>query len=254
MGLSIVGVSLVVVSFTGIRAADTESLDLLLAYFWGIIIFVAPLLLGMFACFNFFFFLRTWFLHVWALPTFATIREYCCEPGTANRECLAPIVDINLLLGTVDDILIDYTNSTYNVTAWCITKYNSTQCTRIRDRAIDRAVEYGEAMITAQCSLGVAGLIVIAISIYMSYKMLTSLVITQSMNDMINYLLVLPIAGTIGLAVYFWWMLADDLLSTNWLPYLYLSLGLAQLVVLPMGISAGRMKSRNLLRWCVSFT
>ena len=63
MGLSIVGVSLAVTCIVGMRGAHLVSLDLLLTYFWGITVFVAPLLLGIVACFDFYSYLNVFFQH-----------------------------------------------------------------------------------------------------------------------------------------------------------------------------------------------
>jgi len=63
MGLSIVGLSLAVTCIVGMRGAHLVSLDLLLTYFWGITVFVAPLLLGIVACFDFYEYLNVFFAH-----------------------------------------------------------------------------------------------------------------------------------------------------------------------------------------------
>ena len=63
MGLSIVGLSLALTCIIGMRGAHLVSLDLLLSYFWGITVFVAPLLLGVVACFDFYSYLTVYFKH-----------------------------------------------------------------------------------------------------------------------------------------------------------------------------------------------
>lgn len=47
-------------------------------------------------------------------------------------------------------------------------------------------------------------LVIIAISIYLCHRLLTSAVLTQSMNDMMNYLLLLPAVGCAVIAYYIW--------------------------------------------------
>jgi len=183
------------------------SLDLLLTYFWSIIVFVAPLLLALFACFNFYFYTRIWFKHQWTTSRFARVRSIFCRPrSTADSKCIAPLGDGGSYYADDDFYLNgDSTGNNYT-TNWCIENYNATDCGEIRDSAIDRAVNWGGKVITAQSTVGLVGIIIIGWSIYTSYEILTSPVITQSMLDVINYLLVLPMAGCVALTIYFWWL------------------------------------------------
>ncbi len=234
-GLSIVGICLAITAIIGMRGAHLVSLELLLTYFWGIIVFIAPLLLGLFACFNFFLYTRVWFRHAWTLDNFMQVRELFCETDTAENKCKAPINS-----GVVTS------SNAFNVTSWCLRRYNATDCEDIRNSAISKAVQWGVRIIIAQTVVGIFGLLLIAYSIYISYQILTSPVITQSMLDVINYLLTFPIGGCIGLAAYFWWISSLNI-NFIWLPQLYLALGLAQIFALPLGIVSGRLKSRLLL-------
>lgn len=65
LGLAIVGLALTVTCIIGIRGAHVVSLELLLIYFWSIVIFIAPLLLGVIACFDFYEYMETYFQHRW---------------------------------------------------------------------------------------------------------------------------------------------------------------------------------------------
>jgi hypothetical protein len=217
-------------------------------------------MLGLFACFNFFVYTRIWFIHAWTLPNFAQVRKLFCNPvSTADNKCKAPITK-------EEAIFTD--NEYYNTTNWCIENFNATDCEHIRNSAILKAVDWGNTIIATQSIVGIAGLAIITFSVYTSYKILTSPVITQSMLDIINYLLMFPIAGCMGLAAYFWWYVVcvhkhlqlfvlsltthypryDSLdMQYTWLPKLWLSLGLAQVLALPLGIVSGRLKSRALL-------
>ncbi len=228
LGMAIVGVCLFVVAIVGMRGAHLVSLDLLLSYFWLISIFLAPLLLGLFACFNIFFYTRIWFKHSWELDHFLELREIFCDPPhTADNKCIAP--------------LFGGANST--VEDWCIQNYNATDCEHIRDSAISKAVEFGGSIITIQSIVGLVEASIMVASIYISQKILTSPVITQSMMDLINYILMFPVCGCIALTIYFWWIRGLDL-PYNWLPYVFFGLAVAQIVALPLGILSGRMKSR----------
>lgn len=244
LGLSVVGISLFVVGMIGIRGAYIVSLELLLTYFWGIIVFVAPMFLGLFACFNWYFFIPTWFLHEWSKPGFAQLRKIFCEPAsTANNKCIAPL---NFAYTEYRGNKFNYTGD-YNATVWCLQNFGATDCVRIRNDAIDRAVLWAERLIFVQTCVGVFTVLLISIAIYISYKILTSPVITQSMNDIINYLLLLPIAGALGASANFWWLIEEDVYY-NWLPHLYLALGVCQAAFMAIGITAGRLKSRRFLR------
>ncbi len=114
LGLAIVGSCLAIACIIGMRGAHLVSLDLLLTYFWGILIFIAPLLLGTVAAFKFYMFMETWFYHQWELPTFGEVRKLLCSPSsTAFTKCIAPI---------------NGGKNFPNVNAWCLNFYNSTDC------------------------------------------------------------------------------------------------------------------------------
>lgn len=80
IGLAIVGCVLTFVCILGMRGAHTVKLDLLLTYFWGIIICVAPLLLFCVACFNFNAIINLWFMHSWDTPTFLRVCRSASSP------------------------------------------------------------------------------------------------------------------------------------------------------------------------------
>lgn len=209
------------------RGAHLVSIELLLAYFWGVILFIAPLLLAIYACFNYYSYLSIWFSHAWERPNFASIRDIFCADGTADTKCNIPL-------------------EVSNVTLYCINTYNATDCKQIRDDALDSAVDYGGRLIIGQSAIGFAELVFIVVSIIMSHKILTSPIITQSMNDVINWFLILPICGCLAEAIFLWWMTTLDF-TYSWLVILLLSLAVAQVIALPLGIIAGRYKSRKLL-------
>lgn len=92
MGMAVVSLCIASVSIIGLRGAHMVSLDLILTYFWGVIIFVAPLLLALFACFNFFWYTKIWFRHQWSTITFSRVRDLFCVPrDTADNKCIAPL-------------------------------------------------------------------------------------------------------------------------------------------------------------------
>ena len=240
--LVFVSTFLVMASIVGMRGAHLVSLELLLTYFWAIIVLIAPLLLGLFAVFNFSFYSRIWYKHQWSTPNFYYVRRLFCNPSsTANTKCVAPLYDQYSVLN--DDIAAGF-NST---TTWCLYLYNATDCTQIRDDAINLAVSWGTVLILANTIIGISSLILMVFAIYISVEILTAPVITQSMLEISNYLLLIPICTCVGQTVGFWYV-GDLAIQYTWIPSLYLATAVAQVCVLPLGIYAGRMKSRMLLR------
>jgi hypothetical protein len=242
--LVVVGFFIVVCAIVGMRGAHQVSLELLLSYFWGLIVLIAPLLLGLFAVFNISFYARIWFKHQWETPEFSAFRNIFCKPVRyADTKCVAPLFD------TLANSSIFTTNGTqFNSTqSWCIEFYNATDCEIIRNNAIDDAVDWGSSLIVTNTVVGLSGLILMVLSITISVKILTHPVITQSMLDMINYLLIIPVAACVAQTLAFYWIQDLDV-PFSWLPKLYLGLAVAQTVAFPLGIVSGRLKSRTLLK------
>jgi hypothetical protein len=237
--LAVVGIFLTFTAVVGMRGAHQVSLELLLSYFWSTLVLFAPLLLGIFAVFNISFYTRIWFKHQWETPDFDPLRRLFCDPkDTWDNKCISPLFNSPTVFGNV----------TYNSTMqWCQALYNATDCQDIRNDAIDLSVQWGYSLILTNTIIGVFAILLMATSIYISVQILTHPVITQSMLEIINYLLIIPIASCIGQTVGFWWI-GDMEFKYTWLPKLYLSLAVSQIVALPLGIAAGRLKSRNLLR------
>jgi hypothetical protein len=234
--MCVVGCFLAIVACIGMRGSHLISFDLLLYYFWGIILFIVPLVLSLFACFNYNFYTKIWFRHSWDSPNFKQIRKIFCPSHTAETLCIAP-PDFNSTSDT------DYTQK---YSQWCHTQYNTTVCSNVRGQAIQRATDWGFTIITVQSFMGVVDLLIIGWSIYLCHQLLTASVITQSMLDVINYLLILPIAACIALTVNFWWIQSLDI-KQNWFPRIFLALAVAQVIALPLGIVAGKLKSRRML-------
>lgn len=146
-GLSVVGLCLAIVCIVGMRGAHMVSLDHLLTYFWGIIVFIAPLLLGTVACFDFYQYMETWFMHQWEQPNFIHMRELFCPSNTAATKCISPIKD-------------ELTDS-----SWCIQLFNATDCVKIRQEAFTIAVAYGKMLTIAQASVCILDLVLIIFSV-----------------------------------------------------------------------------------------
>lgn len=233
LALSFLGICLAVICSLGLRGASVVNLDLLLTYLWGISIFIAPLILGTIVCFDFYDLMYTWFIHAWDQDTFLEVRSLFCEEGTSLTKCSAPSSAASF-------------NTTY-MSEWCDSMYSTTDCTTIRETAIESAVSWGRQLAIVIAALSILALLVITLSIYVCTKILSANVITESMNDIVNYILFLPIGGCIGVAIY----LADWINYKNipytWLSNVFIALATAQGVTLPIGFIAGRLKKQFLM-------
>ena len=176
--LVIQGFFLCVISIIGMRGGHLVDVSLLLTYFWLLAVFVAPVVLTTVACFDFYQYLDIWFKHDWETNAFAGIRQVFCSEG-ANTLCAVPL----------------YGGSYGSQSSWCLHNYNSTACTSIRDDAIHFALERGKSLTLSQGLIGTVVMFEIGFSMYLCTRILTHSVITESMNDIINVLLILPIAG-----------------------------------------------------------
>ncbi len=150
MGLCIVGCALLATCIMGMRGAHLVSLELLITYFWSIVVFVGPLILGTVACFDFYIYIETYIQHHWELSSFSTIRKAFCQEGTWDDECIAPILGGH------------YFNSTL---AWCQFYYQSDNCTQIRNDAVYKAVNFGRLVFSIILILLILLLLIIKIKI-----------------------------------------------------------------------------------------
>jgi len=70
------------------------------------------------------------------------------------------------------------------------------------------------------------------------------------MNDVINYLLILSVAGCISAGVYLL-EISKFQVAYVWLAYYFMGLAVSQVVALPIGVLAGRYKQKEILSWYV---
>ena len=96
----------------------------------------------------------------------------------------------------------------------------------MRDNALDSAVSYSEQLILTQSLTGLVTIIALCYALYTAYTILTKRVFTQSMNDNINYLLLIPIALCATMGGYCWWMTyLDTDFRFTYYPVLFVALG-----------------------------
>jgi len=224
------------VCVVGLRGVHLLSFEMLLLYFWGVTMFFGPLIMSAVAGFDFYLFLKIWIKHSWVTAMFSEFRRAFCEPGTADGQCAAPLrggIEFN------------------NVTHWCMANFDGqTDCQAIRDAAETDALDISRTLILIQGSVGITNCVQIGLSMYLCYHILSAQVITKSMNDTMNYLLMLPIFSMAGMTWYTWWMrdLAWDL---YWVPEAFLLLCLLQIIQVPLGIAGGRLKAPKILLGCI---
>ena len=117
------------------------------------------------------------------------VRDVFCAPDTAQTLCVAPFEG----------------GRTYNSTlAWCTALYNETSCEQVRNDAEASAIEWGGLLMFVEAIVCLGNIGLILFSLYLCYKILTYPVITQSMNDIMNFLLVLPLVACGVITNYLW--------------------------------------------------
>lgn len=217
----------VTISIIGMRGAALVSLDHLLTYFWGAVMFTGPLLLCVIFCLDFYDFMYVYYKHQWELPNFENMRTIFCDPDNTGK-CGAP-------LHGYDD--------------WCRTNYNATDCLSYREDGIEHAVTYSRNYTLAQAIVCGTQLVFIGFALFLCHRIITDAVLTQSMNEVINYLLILPIGASGSLAYYLWWLTDydSDELQYSWLPSTFIGGAAGILVALPIGITGGKLKWTSFL-------
>ena len=160
------------------------------------------------------------------------MRRLFCASNTADNKCRAPI------LGNYPEF--------NNVDEWCIGLYNATDCNAIREDAMTQALKLGQTIILVQGVVSVVNMCEIVASLFLCWRILTSPVITQSMNDIINYLQLVPIGGCAGMASYLSWMQQTEI-AYFWLSDYFLAMTVVQCIEIPIGIYAGREKNNMIL-------
>lgn len=232
LGLALVGFFLTLICLLGIRGAYMVSLELLLLYFWGVAVFLAPLLLGTVFSFDFLTYIRVYLKHNWEEDSFLGVRRIFCKKGTAEEQCRAPVLG-----GPNSD----------TVGEWCQKHYDgATDCSDIREEAVQEALVVGRDLTLIEASVGILNSLEILFSMYLCFRILTAPVIEKSMLEIINYLLCIPIGACCWLSYFLWWMREHEL-SYSWLTSFYIGLAVGQVLLIPMGVLAGRFKHATLL-------
>ena len=107
-------------------------------------------------------------------------------------------------------------------------------------------------LILIQGCIGMTNCVQIGLTMFLCYHILSAQVITKSMNDSMNYLLMLPIAGCVAITWYSWWM-RDLIWDLYWVPDAFLLVSIMQVVQVPLGIAGGRLKAPKILMGYVTY-
>ena len=91
-----------------------------------------------------------------------------------------------------------------STTDWCLAKYSAVDCISIRNNAEKSATYWGTLFLTIEAIVCLSNIGLILCSLYLCYRILTPPVITQSMNDIMNFLLILPVIACGLVARYIW--------------------------------------------------
>jgi hypothetical protein len=76
----VIGIFMVSICIIGMRGAHLVSFELLLIYFWGITMFIGPLILAAAAGFNFYFYMTVWITHYWDSASFSLVIHSLFSP------------------------------------------------------------------------------------------------------------------------------------------------------------------------------
>ena len=226
LSISVAGITLLIFATIGLRGTVLVNLELLLTWFWTSIVYISALTLAVVASLDAYQFIYLWQKHTWEKPSYLYMREMFCHPkSTADGKCLAPV--------TVS-----------NVTSWCVSRFNATDCATVRNEAVGRAESMLQSLTLSLGLVEMATMLLIFMSIYLAYMILTPPVISQSMSDISNYLLILPMAACVGLSFY---LSQYNLPSFASIAYIFIAIAVAQVVALPLGIAAARLKSQLMI-------
>lgn len=206
------------------------NLNLLLTFFWGIMVFVGPLILGCVIGFDFYVYLETGFRHSWPTTGFTSIRKFTCSPeSSADSLCAVPYpfpypfpVPI---YNSVDEWCFGSFSNNTQYEEFNITRGNAGICNRIYTQAFNTATSTSKTAILVISIICTITACIIIIALYLCFHILTAPIIYESMNDIINYMLILPVVGCLVVAWYMWeWQYYTDL-PYSWAPVTFIAVG-----------------------------
>lgn len=238
IALAVLGLLLALCASMGITASHKVSLQMLVMYFWSNVLLLAPFLLFALFCFDFQPFYRAWIRHRWDSGTLRHLRRMFCPRldgrETYNKECAAPL----------------YGGFNYSSTAeWCEATLNSTECSWVQNKALDDCFNFASMLFDFIGATATVDILLCLVCLKLTYHIVTTSVIFKSMNDLINYMMVLPATGTIILGVD---LMADEVTkvhrSIHVMGECCVVAGCLMAVLTVLGVIGGRMKDRSALK------
>ena len=186
--------------------------------------------------FDFYSYLEISFKHSWTTYGFSSIRRLTCRPAsTSDTLCNVPCKSViiywvissyipfdflilNLYTILKDPFPFQFPFPKYqNINEWCVGTFgNSSQyasfnithnpgiCNSIYTNAITEATTQAQTSILVISIICVVTSVIIIAAQYLCYYIITAPILSESMNDIINYLLVLPVACCFLMAWYLW--------------------------------------------------
>ena len=179
--------------------------------------------------FDFYSYLEISFKHSWTTSGFSSIRKLTCRPSsTSDTLCNVPcksifhsffllVVSI-FCFSSLDPFPFQYPFPKYeSINDWCVgtfgnstlyasynVTYNPGICNLIYTNAITEATSQAQTSILVISIICVVTSVIIIAAQYLCYYIITAPILSESMNDIINYLLVLPVACCFLMAWYLW--------------------------------------------------
>mmetsp|Transcript_22345 Transcript_22345/g.57165 ORF Transcript_22345/g.57165 Transcript_22345/m.57165 type:complete len:315 (-) Transcript_22345:98-1042(-) len=231
MGLAALGLMIMVISMFGTYAACTVSLSKLVWFFWWIVFLMGPFALFGFFCFDFQDFIATWIQHRWSDSNLKHLREVCCQSGTAEFQCRAPVKGG-----------INYTS----VDAWCEGTFNQTdgECETIVENAQEQCFSIARAVLTVSGIVSYMDIAMLLTCLYLVDIIVTHPVILKTANDLINWV----IASTAVLNIYGGAFLREHKVGKiegqmKWVGRLFVWSGWINLAFILIGLASARIQT-----------
>uniref|UniRef100_A0A7S2R9T0 Tetraspanin n=1 Tax=Rhizochromulina marina TaxID=1034831 RepID=A0A7S2R9T0_9STRA len=167
----------------GITGALKVSLDMIVTYFWLAVLLLAPTLLFSVLMFEFQKLFRSWIKHRWDTPEMSSVRRSFCKPrSVSDTKCAV----------YPPSLPFKYNITDYTVDEWCEDFWNATDCRLIYIEATDQVTVFAEQALTATATASAVEILLLFFSLYLAYRIVTMSIITKSMNELINYFMILP--------------------------------------------------------------
>ena len=202
---ALLGTFLTVLSIVAIRAAIKVNIQMLIIYYWMTLIAIPLLFLFSVASLDLKDLLSGWISHRWEIDSFQFLRIYFCAQSeecsldSATGESVCVMVDT---YDTKCKAPINGGPDYADADGWCMATYGDTTCKDIRDEAEEEFMTYMSWLMNINGIVGIVEIMLLLMSLKLVERTLTLPVIMSSLLDAMNYLVFLPAALCILVAVY----------------------------------------------------